>query len=51
MPEMKLPGPDHPIIIAASPKRLQVLYRGHVIGDSVTALLLTEAGYKDCGSR
>jgi uncharacterized protein (DUF427 family) len=46
MPEMKLPGPDHPITIAANPKRLQVVYNGHVIADSRTALSLKEAAYK-----
>lgn len=45
MPEMKLPGPDHPITIAASPKRLQVVYHGHVIVDSERALTLKEASY------
>jgi uncharacterized protein (DUF427 family) len=46
MPEMKVPGPDHPITIAANPKRLQVVYNGHVIADSETALTLKEATYK-----
>lgn len=46
MPEMRVPGPDHPITIAANPKRLQVVYNGHVIADSETALTLKEATYK-----
>ena len=46
MPEMKLPGPDHPISIVANPKRLRVRYQGHVIADSEAVLTLTEAGYK-----
>ena len=46
MPEMKLPGPDHPITIAYNPKRVQVEYNGHVIADTRRALLLAEAGYK-----
>ena len=46
MPEMKLPGPDHPITIAFNPKRVQVEYQGHVIADTRRALQLTEAGYK-----
>ena len=46
MPEMKVPGPDHPITIAADPRRLQVLYNGHVIADSRNALTLKEATYK-----
>jgi uncharacterized protein (DUF427 family) len=46
MPEMKLPGPDHPITIAYNPKRVQVEFGGHVIADTRRALMLTEAGYK-----
>ena len=46
MPQMKLPGPDHPITIEANPKRLQALYEGHVIADSRTALTLKESSYK-----
>ena len=46
MPEMKVPGPDHPITIAADPKRYQVLYAGHVVVDSKRALALKEASYK-----
>ena len=43
---MKLPGPDHPITIAASPKRVRVLYEGHLIADSPRALVLREASYR-----
>ena len=46
MPEMKVPGPEHPITVAAAPSRYQVLYNGHVIVDSRDALLLKEAAYK-----
>jgi uncharacterized protein (DUF427 family) len=46
MPEMKLPGPDHPIAIAYNPRRVQVEYMGHVIADTRRALALAEAGYK-----
>jgi uncharacterized protein (DUF427 family) len=46
MPEMKIPGPDHPITIEANPERLQVVYEGHVIADSRSALTLREGGYK-----
>ncbi len=46
MPEMKIPGPDHPITIAAHPKRVQAVYNGHTIADSERALTLKEAGYK-----
>jgi uncharacterized protein (DUF427 family) len=45
MPEMKVPGPDHPITITAHPKRLQVVYSGHVIVDSGRALTLQESTY------
>ena len=46
MPEMKLPGPDHPITITANDARVQVSYQGHVIGDSRETLRLKEATYK-----
>ena len=46
MPEMKIPGPDHPITVAASPRRIQALYSGHVIADSRRALTLKESSYK-----
>ena len=42
---MKLPGPDHPITITASPKRVRVLYEGHLIADTPRALVLREASY------
>ena len=46
MPEMKVPGPEHPITIAAKEARVQVAYQGHVIADSRRALELKEAAYK-----
>jgi uncharacterized protein (DUF427 family) len=46
MSEMKIPGPDHPITVAANPKRIQVLYNGHVIADTRKALTLKEASYR-----
>ena len=46
MPEMKIPGPDHPITVSANPSRIQVLYNGHVIADTRRALTLKEATYK-----
>lgn len=46
MPEIKVPGPDHPITVTAAPARYQVLYAGHVIVDSKNALSLKEASYK-----
>src|ERR1700722_9103537 len=42
---MKTPGPDHPITIAANPKRIQVLHGGHLIADTRAALALKEASY------
>ena len=45
MPEMRIPGPDHPITVTANPKRLQVVYNGHVIVDSERALTLQESTY------
>jgi uncharacterized protein (DUF427 family) len=45
MPEMKIPGPDHPITVTATPKRVQVRYGDHVIADSRAALTLQESTY------
>ena len=42
---MKLPGPDHPITIAANPKRVRVSAGGVVIADTTSALSLKEASY------
>ena len=42
---MKLPGPDHPIIITANPKRVRVVADGVVIADTTRALTLKEASY------
>ena len=42
---MKLPGPDHPITIKANPRRVRVLYEGHLIADTPRALVLREANY------
>jgi len=42
---MKLPGPDHPITIAANPKRVRVSLGGVVIADSTNVLTLKEASY------
>ena len=43
---MKLPGPDHPITISSSGKRVRVTFADQVIADSTHALVLTEASYK-----
>ena len=42
---MKLPGPDHPIVIARNAKRVRVSFAGKVIADSTQALSLQEASY------
>jgi uncharacterized protein (DUF427 family) len=45
MPEPKIPGPDHPISVTATQKRMQVRYGDHVIADSAMALTLQESTY------
>lgn len=42
---VKIPGPDHPIILTANPKRVVVRLGGKVIADTRGALLLREANY------
>ena len=42
---MKLPGPDHPITITENPKRVRVLYQGHLLAETDHALALKEATY------
>src|SRR5882757_7345414 len=42
---MKLPGPDHPITIEPSTKRVRVTFGGQVIADTTKALSLQEASY------
>ncbi len=42
---MKLPGPDHPITIAANPRRVRVTAGDTVIADTTHALILKEASY------
>ena len=46
METMKIPGPDHPIAIAANPRRVRALYMGHEIADSADVLVLSEASYR-----
>lgn len=43
---MKLPGPDHPITIAHSVKRVRVTFADRVVADTHHALTLKEASYK-----
>ncbi|MGH6957910.1 MAG: DUF427 domain-containing protein [Caulobacteraceae bacterium] len=45
MPEMRVPGPDHPIALATNPRRMRARYFGHVIADTTDALTLKEAAY------
>ena len=40
---MKLPGPDHPITIEPSAKRVRVRYKGEVVADTTDGLILREA--------
>ncbi len=42
---MKLPGPDHPITITPSNKRVRVTVGGQIVADSTHALTLQEASY------
>ena len=42
---MRLPGPDHPITIAANPKRIRVTAGDTVIAETTHALSLKEASY------
>ena len=40
---MKLPGPDHPISIAATDKRVTATFNGETIAETRAALVLDEA--------
>ena len=42
---VKIPGPDHPITIEATPGRVVVTVAGKVVADSGAALTLREANY------
>ncbi len=43
---IRIPGPDHPITVARSTKRIVVTLAGTVIADTTEALTLREANYK-----
>jgi uncharacterized protein (DUF427 family) len=43
---MREPGPDHPITIERTGKRVRVSFAGRVIADTTQALTLNEAGYR-----
>ena len=42
---MKIPGPDHPITLEPSRKRVRASFENHVIADTDDALVLKEANY------
>ena len=42
---MKIPGPDHPITVAAQPGRVRVTLAGVAVAESTGALRLQEASY------
>lgn len=42
---IRIPGPDHPIAIAANPHRVVVRLAGRVVADTRAALTLREAAY------
>ncbi|HKC27089.1 MAG TPA: DUF427 domain-containing protein [Jatrophihabitans sp.] len=42
---MKIPGPDHPIVIEPAPERVVVRAAGRVVADTKSALRLREASY------
>ncbi|HEV2363223.1 MAG TPA: DUF427 domain-containing protein [Caulobacteraceae bacterium] len=46
MAEMRLPGPDHPITLAAKPTRMRARFHDTVIAETADAIELCEAGYK-----
>ena len=42
---IRIPGPDHPITITPTAKRVVVTVGGHIVADSRAALTLQEAAY------
>jgi uncharacterized protein (DUF427 family) len=43
---MKIPGPDHPIVVEKCPRRIIVSLAGRTVADSRNALTLREASYR-----
>jgi uncharacterized protein (DUF427 family) len=43
---MKIPGPDHPITIEPSGKRVRVVFNGRIVADTTRALTLKEASLR-----
>ena len=42
---IRIPGPDHPISVEPASMRVKVTANGHIIADTVEALVLREATY------
>ncbi len=42
---MKIPGPDHPITLEPSRRRVRAAFQHHIIADTEDALILREANY------
>ena len=42
---VKIPGPDHPITIAANRNRVDVRLHGHLVATTTRALTMREGGY------
>lgn len=42
---MKIPGPDHPIIIEPNPRRVRVVVGGVAVAETAAALTLREGSY------
>lgn len=42
---MKTPGPEHPIAVSSSSRRVRVIYRGRPVAETTRALELKEASY------
>jgi uncharacterized protein (DUF427 family) len=42
---VRIPGPDHPIVVERNPNRVVVLVAGRVVADTDAALTLREARY------
>lgn len=42
---MKLPGPDHPIVIVPEARSVRVIVAGRTVAETVRGLRLSEAGY------
>jgi len=43
---MRIPGPDHPIIVERHARRVRVVFNGRIVAESANALRLQEADYR-----